>query len=157
MDIINVRAAQFSEDFKTSHYPDAVTFDNLKSVVVYGVLNHPAFQTFKQVHAANTVDPLGNSERLIQAALTYASANKKYVDSFPGTDLESERGQAYHAAAYHAADYQIPAPSQTPRVAFADGFNQYAQQQFMALLYLSLLQLLLLISNPMILSLKQSL
>jgi hypothetical protein len=29
MDIINVRAAQFGEDFKTSQYPEVVSFDNI--------------------------------------------------------------------------------------------------------------------------------
>jgi hypothetical protein len=130
MDMINVRAAQFSEDFKTSRHQEVVSFDIIKSVVIYGVLSNPAFQMFKQVHSANTLDPLGNSDELMQAALTYASANREYVNSFPGTDLQSERGQAYHAAAYQAAGPQVPAPSQTPRPSFVDGYNQFAQQAF---------------------------
>jgi hypothetical protein len=109
MDMVNVRSEQFKADFATSEFPDSVSFDKLKSMVVFSTLNKEAFHTFKQVYSAGTQDPLGDSEKLMQAAITYASANKQYIDSFPGPDLESERGQAYFASgesdrglAYHA-------------------------------------------------------
>jgi hypothetical protein len=98
MDMVNVRSEQFKADFATQEFPDSVSFDKLKSMVVFSTLNKEAFHTFKQVYSAGTPDPLGDSEKLMQAAITYASANKQYVDSFPGPDLESERGQAYLAS-----------------------------------------------------------
>jgi hypothetical protein len=122
MDMINVRSAQFKEDFATDKFPDSVTFDNLKSVVIFGTLSQPAFQTFKQIYSASTHDPLGDSERLMQAALTYASANKQYVNSFPTTDPESERGQAYNALGFiPAADFEQSPYMQSSQVT---GFMQ---------------------------------
>jgi hypothetical protein len=98
MDEINMRAEQFKTDFATVTHPDSVTFDKLKAVVVLGVLDEEGYQTFKQMYGAAETDALADSEKLIQAAIAFTSANKKYINSLRDTpDPESLRGQSYFA------------------------------------------------------------
>jgi hypothetical protein len=110
---------------------------------------------FKQVHSANILDPLGNSDRSMQAALTYASANKKYVNSFPGTDLNRKGGRLTMQQLTRRQILKFLLHLRLLESHLRMAIITLLSKPFMAVL--SHLQLLLLINDPMILSLKQSL